>query len=98
MISALAVEKLACLRGEKRLFDNLSFELRAGQALAIEGANGAGKTSLLRLVAGFLTPTAGAIRITEDGKPITDSELRGRRIGWLGHQDALKGPLTVVEQ
>ncbi len=98
MISVLTIDKLACLRGERRLFDGLSFTLRAGQALAVEGANGAGKTSLLRIIAGFITPAAGAIRVTEDGKDITDGEERGRRIGWLGHQDALKGPLTVAEQ
>ncbi len=98
MISSLAVEKLACQRGERRLFDNLSFELRAGEALAVEGANGAGKTSLLRIVAGFLAPAAGTIRLTGTGTDITDSELRGRHIGWLGHHDALKAPLTVAEQ
>jgi heme exporter protein A len=98
MISVLTVEKLACARGERRLFDSLSFELRAGQALAVEGANGAGKTSLLRMVAGFLAPVSGTIGLTEDGKDITDAEERGRRIGWLGHQDALKWPLTVAEQ
>jgi heme exporter protein A len=98
MISALTIEKLACLRGERRLFEGLSFQLRAGQALSVEGANGAGKTSLLRIIAGFMAPAAGAIRITEDGQDIVDGELRGRRIGWMGHQDALKGPLTVAEQ
>ncbi len=98
MISTLTVEKLACLRGERLLFEGLSFQLRAGQALSVEGANGAGKTSLLRIIAGFMSPAAGAIRVTEDGQDIVDGEVRGRRIGWMGHQDALKGPLTVAEQ
>jgi heme exporter protein A len=98
MISALTIEKLTCLRGERRLFDGLSFSLKAGQALAVEGANGAGKTSLLRMVAGFLAPAAGSIRLTGDGKTVDDGEERGKFIGWLGHQDALKGPLTVAEQ
>jgi heme exporter protein A len=98
MVSSLTVEKLACLRGERRLFEGLSFELRAGQALAVEGPNGAGKTSLLRMVAGFLAPLSGTIRLSEDSKAIAEAEERGRRIGWLGHQDALKGPLTVAEQ
>ena len=84
--------------GERRLFEGLSFTLKAGQALAVEGANGAGKTSLLRMVAGFLAPAAGAVSLSEDGKDVTDAEERGRRVGWLGHQDALKGPMTVAEQ
>ena len=98
MISSLTAEKLACVRGERRLFDGLSFRVRAGQALAVEGANGAGKTSLLRLIAGFLAPAAGTLTLTEDGKAITDAEERGRFIGWLGHQDGLKPQFTVIEQ
>jgi heme exporter protein A len=50
------------------------------------------------MVGGFLAPVSGAIRLNENGKDITDAEERGRRIGWFGHQDALKGPLTVAEQ
>ena len=98
MISSLTAEKLACVRGERRLFEGLSFSLRAGQALAVEGANGAGKTSLLRMVAGFLAPVSGTIRLTDGGKDIGDAEERGKFAGWLGHQDALKGPITVAEQ
>jgi heme exporter protein A len=80
------------------LFEGLSFQVCAGQALAVEGPNGAGKSSLLRLVAGFLSPAAGTIRLTGDAADITDAEERGRSIGWLGHQDALKAPLTAAEQ
>lgn len=98
MISSLTAEKLACTRGERRLFDGVNFRVSAGQALAVEGANGAGKTSLLRMIAGFLTPAAGTLTVTEDGKPVTDPEERGRFIGWLGHQDGLKPQFTVVEQ
>ena len=98
MITSLTAEKLACARGERRLFENLSFKVRAGQALAVEGANGAGKTSLLRLLAGFLAPAAGRVVIQQDGKDSDDAEDRGKRIGWLGHQDGLKPQLTVAEQ
>jgi heme exporter protein A len=98
MISSLTVEKLACARGERRLFESLSFRVTAGQALAVEGANGAGKTSLLRVLAGFLAPAAGRIvaRIAE--REIEDGEERGRLVGWLGHHDGLKPQLTVLEQ
>jgi heme exporter protein A len=98
MISSLSAEKLACARGDKRLFDSLSFRVRAGQALAVEGANGAGKTSLLRMIAGFLAPVAGRIVLKTAERESDDAEERGKSVGWLGHQDGLKPQLTVREQ
>ena len=98
MISSLTAEKLACARGERQLFDGLSFRVRAGQALAVEGANGAGKTSLLRLVAGFLAPAAGRIVVKTSETESDDDEERGRLVGWLGHLDGLKPQMTVKEQ
>ncbi len=98
MISSLTAEKLACTRGDRKLFDGLSFRVSAGQALAVEGANGAGKTSLLRMLAGFLAPTAGRIVLKSAQAEIHESEERGKTIGWLGHQDGLKPQLTVREQ
>jgi heme exporter protein A len=53
---------------------------------------------LLRLIAGFLTPAAGRIAILSDKGDIGDGEERGRHIGWLGHQDAVKPQLSVREQ
>jgi len=98
MITSLTAERLACARGDRRLFDGLSFTVRAGQALAVEGANGAGKTSLLRMLAGFLAPAAGRVVVKDASGDITDAELRGKRVGWLGHHDGLKPQLTVREQ
>ena len=98
MISSLTAEKLACARGTRRLFEGLSFRATAGQALALEGANGAGKTSLLRLIAGFLPQASGRVFITENGQDIVEPEERGPYIAWLGHQDALKASFTVSEQ
>lgn len=98
MISSLTAEKLALQRGSRRLFESLSFRAAAGQALALEGANGAGKTSLLRLIAGFLTQESGRVFITENGNEIAEPEERGQFIAWLGHQDALKASFTVSEQ
>jgi heme exporter protein A len=98
MISSLTAEKLACARGERQLFDGLSFRVRAGQALAVEGANGAGKTSLLRLIAGFLAPVSGRILVKTGGHESDDAEERGRLVGWLGHLDGLKPQMTVKEQ
>jgi heme exporter protein A len=98
MISFLTAENLACARGDRTLFDGLNFRVSAGQALAVEGANGAGKTSLLRMIAGFLTPMAGRIVVKRDGRENDDAEERGNAVGWLGHQDGLKPQLSVREQ
>jgi len=98
MISSLTAEKLSCVRGDKRLFEGLNFRVSAGQALAVEGANGAGKTSLLRMIAGFLAPAGGRIVIKDAGGENDDAEERGKVIGWLGHLEGLKPQLTVIEQ
>jgi len=98
MISSLTAEKLACARGDRKLFENLSFRVKAGQALAVEGANGSGKTSLLRLIAGFLSPAAGRLIVQDASGDSDDAEERGKKIGWLGHHDGLKPQLTVQEQ
>lgn len=98
MIVSLTAENLACARGERRLFDGLSFTVRAGQALAVEGANGAGKTSLLRLLAGFLAPFAGRVVVRTAQGDSDEAETRARLVGWLGHLDGLKPQMTVREQ
>jgi heme exporter protein A len=98
MITSLTAEKLTVQRGSRRLIEGLSFAVKAGQALALEGANGAGKTSLLRLTAGFLPAAAGTVTLHDGSKNISEPEERGRFIGWLGHHDALKASFTVSEQ
>jgi heme exporter protein A len=98
MISSLTADNLACARGDRVLFEKLSFRLERGQALAVEGANGTGKTSLLRLIAGFLSPKAGRLLLVTDLGESDDDEERGKQVGWLGHQDGLKPQLTVREQ
>src|SRR6185436_17520597 len=98
MIASLTAEKLACVRGDKRLFEGLNFRVACGQGLAVEGANGAGKTSLLRMIAGFLAPAGGRLVVKTAQGESDDAEERGKSIGWLGHQDGLKPQLTVIEQ
>jgi heme exporter protein A len=71
----------------------LTFSVAAGEALAITGRNGSGKSSLLRLIAGLLRPAGGQIEL--EG---ADPELTiGEQAHYLGHQDALKPSLTVLE-
>ena len=98
MIVSLTAEKLACARGERSVFSDLDFEVRAGEALVVEGANGAGKTSLLRVIAGFLAPVAGSVTLELDTGAVSDGEERGRHVGWLGHQDGIKPQMGVGEQ
>lgn len=83
------VEDLAIERGGLRLFENLSFSAAPGAHVALTGANGVGKTSLLRAIAGFLAPSAGRIRFATD-EPAAHTHF-------LGHRDGLKGALEVRE-
>jgi heme exporter protein A len=79
------------------LFRDLRFRVEAGTVLCVEGANGAGKTSLLRLIAGFLAPAAGVIRLQTNSGDADDPEERGRFVGWLGHHDAVKPQMSARE-
>lgn len=97
-LSGLDVEALSLWRGERMLFRDLAFSVRAGDALQLEGPNGSGKTSLLRAIAGFLEPRSGAIRVrTSGGEQFASGEERAEFIGWLGHQDGAKSQLTPLE-
>ncbi len=98
MIRALAVEDLALTRGERRLFQALSLAIRAGEAVALTGANGAGKTSLLRAIAGFVRPAAGAIRFEGASGEIDAEEARAGGLHLVGHQDGLKAGRTAAEE
>lgn len=92
----LQARDLACVRGGRKLFSNVSFDLSAGNALHVRGENGVGKTSLLRLLTGLSKPEAGQI--------LWNQELIGRQayqyhgeLLFLGHRDALKEELTALE-
>ncbi|HWT97710.1 MAG TPA: heme ABC exporter ATP-binding protein CcmA [Terriglobales bacterium] len=87
---------LACQRGERVLFAGLDFHLEAGTALLLTGANGSGKSSLLRLAAGLLRPAAGEL-LWNAQSIRRDGDAHRRRLIYLGHADALKVGLTVAE-
>ncbi len=86
MITALHIEALALRRGERLLFERLDLHLAAGEAVALTGANGSGKTSLLRAIAGLIRPEAGTIRF--DGAEPEAARAEGLHL--IGHQDGLK--------
>ena len=95
MISRVQVDSLAIRRGERLLFEHLGFTVARGEAVALTGRNGAGKTSLLRAVAGLLRPAAGTVRF--DGVEDAD-EARSRDLHLIGHLDGLKGGRTAREE
>jgi len=85
---------LTCLRGERLVFGGLSFSAKSGDAVMLRGRNGAGKSSLLRLMAGLLTPRSGML--CWNGENISDDRTAHHaRTHYLGHQDAIKPVLTV---
>jgi heme exporter protein A len=92
-LTLVEASALTAIRGGRALFRELRFRVEAGQMLCIEGANGVGKTSLLRMIAGFLVPASGTIRIGE----VEDADERGKFVGWLGHHDGVKAQMTVRE-
>ncbi len=92
----LSATSLACTRGGRLIFRDLSFALGAGQALTLRGPNGSGKSSLLRLLAGLLRPSAGTLA-WDGGDVAADRDAHRARVGYLGMLDALKPSLTVVE-
>src|SRR5690606_18162708 len=81
-----------------RLFAGLSFALAAGEAAALTGANGAGKTSLLRAVAGFIRPDVGAVAF-HDATGLVEAETpRRSALQLLGHHEGLKPQRTARQE
>ena len=89
-------ENLACNRSGREIFSKLHFEVRSGEVLVITGKNGAGKTSLLRLMTGLSRPVTGSI-YWDDGDIFCFPERHRQRMAYVGHADALKSVLTVSE-
>ena len=97
-LGGLSGEDLALARGSRLLFQGLNFRATRGETLSVEGANGAGKTSLLRAIAGLLELKAGHIAIeTNANGTLDDPEERRLCAGWLAHQDGIKLQLTPRE-
>lgn len=96
MSAEFAGEALTCIRGERLVFDKLSFRAQSGEALLLTGPNGSGKSSLLRLMAGLLAPAAGRLLWNKEAVA-DDPEAHRARLHYVGHLDALKPALTVAE-
>ena len=92
----LEAADLHCERGGRKLFADLSFSLPRGESLRVAGANGSGKTSLLRILCGLAAPSSGVVRW--NGQAIGSlKEEYARQLVYLGHAPAVKGDLTAAE-
>lgn len=89
----LTAENLSCVRGGREVFAGLNFSVSGGEALVVTGRNGAGKSSLLRMIAGLVAMTAGAITLAGGDAETTP----GEQAHYLGHLDAAKPSLSVSE-
>ena len=87
----LSAESLTCVRGGRTVFSGLSFSVSSGEALTVVGRNGAGKSSLLRVIAGLVHLAAGMLSLSGAEAEASVAE----QAHYLGHQDALKGSLSV---
>lgn len=92
----LELSNVQCTRGDRRLFSGLSARVQSGELLRVRGANGAGKTSLLRMICGLSSPSEGTIRWA--GQDIRKlGEEFSRQLIYIGHMPAGKADLTVQE-
>ena len=89
----LIAENLACERGGRRVLGDVSLEVAAGEALAVTGPNGVGKSTLIRVIAGLVAPSDGRVVIEGGERDLSVAE----HCHYFGHLDALKPALSVRE-
>lgn len=95
-MTTLSGTGLTCLRGERIVFRDLSFNVAEGESLCLRGSNGSGKSTLLRLMAGLLKPMDGQIRWNRENVA-NDWDEYHALIHYVGHKDAIKTALSVRE-
>jgi heme exporter protein A len=88
----LSAQGIGCQRGERLLFEDLSFNLAPGDGLLVAGPNGSGKTSLLSQLAGLLPLSGGTLGVTG----AEDDAALPERCHYVGHLNAVKSSLTVA--
>lgn len=98
MLRTIRIKDLSLVRGERRLFSGLNLELQTGQAVALTGRNGAGKTSLLRAVSGLLRPADGTISFHGASGELEAEVARAEGLHMVGHHDGLKSTRSAWEE
>ncbi len=93
---ALRAQNMTCIRGDRAIFSNLEFELPPGRALILNGANGSGKSSLLKIVAGLLQAQNGAL-FFDHQDILGDQDWISHNICYLDHNNGMKPEMTVAE-
>lgn len=94
--NSLSVNNLGCIRGERVLFKNLSFQLNSGRLLYIQGENGSGKTTLLRTLCGLSLPAIGHLSWNnQDIKSLAEDYYD--QVLYIGHLAGIKDDLTAIE-
>ena len=96
MMELLSVEDLACIRCNREIFSDISFVLPAGGLLILRGANGSGKSSLLRILATLLEPADGTMRWRQQDTRLCREEYVSA-LSYVGHKDGVRNGLTVRE-
>ena len=92
----LQAYQLACTRGERQLFNKINFDINGGDAMRVEGTNGSGKTSLLRMLCGLSLPSEGEVRW--NGRHVSKvREEFGSQLIYLGHANGVKDDLIAWE-
>jgi len=95
-VAELKVDNLQCIRDDRILFENLHFTLSNGEILQVEGRNGSGKTSLLRILCGLTLPIEGTVYWNEqDIQRVRESYWSN--LAYIGHLPGIKGELTPLE-
>jgi heme exporter protein A len=98
LITAVSIEGLAVARGDRPLIADFDLGLEAGEAVVLSGRNGAGKTSLLRAIAGLIRPSAGRVVFRESDAEIPPEDAIARDAHLIGHQDGLKLARTAWDE
>ena len=93
MLEAL---NLGCTRGDRRLFKGLNFSIKPGELIELRGANGSGKTSLLRILCGLAMPAEGEVRWQGKNIRALGEEYSGA-VSYLAHQNGVKDELSAIE-
>lgn len=92
----LSGRNLSCIRGDRPIFSDLDFDLPTGRALVLSGANGSGKSSLMKIIAGLLPLQQGTLTYSDE-TIVGDKDWISHNLCYLAHKNGMKPEMTVAE-